>query len=936
MKLLIHPKLVFRSPRFSVEDSLPECWKELKEAIAESSDDFYQLIKDLEPEDLPDQAPAVRNTVWKYFNRARHRSTPFGRFAAVGVCDAAYSRQNGPITVSAMPEYHRFVDWTLKNEAEYTFEQLVQADGLLFANSTYYPFQNSIRYITFHDEKFEIAEMEPDAFVLCVLELCRHPLPVTVALSRLRELHPEIEDVQEHIISLISLQLLFTSLDPNITGEDYFRRIGLKCEQAQRHYVISERKCLGGHFDLRLLKRLDGLIALLRQLIPQNENAQLRDFIQRFGNRFDRREVPLMTALDPELGVGYGLMEASSGIDGLVLQLAANKVQDKADGNLLKEILTKELFGKPCTKHKHIQLDALDIKTGMDTVPPLPNTFNGLFSVADDTICMEHMGGLSATSLAGRFTLAVDDIHRFANEMAKLEQEANPDVLFFDLAYMAETTVDNVNRRRQVYDYQLALLNYDTSASPITADDILILLQGNEPVLRSKSLNKRLVPRLASAYNHVRSDLPLFRLLCDLQQYGLQFNLSLRPEQLFPDMDHYPRISYHNIMLAPEKWRIDRKEASAYIKQAPGPSSLKDYLQHRQVSRHIRCGVADQTLYFDLESTGDMDALRHYLHRRESLLLEEVLMAAAPLVKDEKGKAYAAQFMVTITHQDRLYSAMGNNTDRMPDKGTANRFFLPGNEWLYTEIHCHPHRMDSLLGGKIHIYLRQHEKSITQWFFIRYDEGGSPHIRLRLKLHDASDGHLLMESLSAYLNSEYRDGTVSDIRIRAYNRELERYGRDLMDEVETCFYRDSRYILSVIQSGYPEYHRYALCIALMCRIKERHIAGLDHFGQVVNKVLQSLQTEHRTGAKDFALLNLKYREYRNAAGNFEIPDQLVELTESFVYVLGKCPQLRRATLLADLFHMHVNRMFAEHQRTHEMVIYYFLEKKLKSEVYGAV
>lgn len=932
MKLHIYPRLIFRTPRFSMDSHLSQCWEELKEAIAESSDDFYQLIKDLKAAEVPSQPVAVRHTIWKYFNRARHRSTPFGRFAAVGTCPAAYDPRGDTITVSSTPEYHRFVDWTLKNENEYTFEELVQAGGSLFANSTYYPFGENLRYITFQDGRFEIAEMEPDAFVHGILELCRQPLPVQQVLSRLRELHPEMGEVQEHITSLISLQLLFTSLDANITGEDYFRRIGLDIGQAKRQYVISERKCTHGAFDLRLLRRLDGLIGLLRQLLPANENTQLQEFVRRFQSRFDRREVPLMEALDPETGVGYGQMEEMAATDDLILQLAGNKSGPRERDVTLKTILEKELSHHSATRRKTIQLDTL--KPGAaPPAPPLPNTFNCLFSVADGLACIAHIGGVSATALAGRFTLAVDDIHQFAKEMAAVEQQANPDVVFFDLAYMAETNVDNVNRRRHIYDYQLAMLNYDTSPSPLTADDILISIRGNEPILRSKRLNKRLVPRLSSAYNHVRSDLPLFRLLCDMQQHGLQANLTVQPEQLFPHLAHYPSLRYHNIVLSPEKWRTSSEEARPWLEGKAAATGFRAYLSHLGVCRHLCCGVGDQTLYFDLEDDGDVEALRHYLRRRGELLLEEAIRPRQAIVADEQGRPYAAQFMATIMHRERIYTGLEGSAGKATG-GAAQRAYLPGSEWLYFEIHCHPHRMDSLLCGAIHAFLERHVEAVAQWFFIRYDEQG-PHLRLRLRLGTPGDGQMLTSSLSSHLDKEYHQGTVTDIRLRVYQRELERYGHDMIDLVEQHFCRDSRYVLSILRAGCTDYQLYALCMALAEKVRAANLPGLRHFGALVGTVLQSLQEEHRTHAADFAQLNKRYRDYRDAGRHFILPHGAETLAVSFLQVLEQCPPERRGTLFVDLFHMHVNRLFAQHQRTHELVIYYFMDKAMKQGAHSA-
>jgi len=44
--------VIFRSPRFSYEDTIETHWNELKNLIAYSSTEFYQLIKEMSIEEL--------------------------------------------------------------------------------------------------------------------------------------------------------------------------------------------------------------------------------------------------------------------------------------------------------------------------------------------------------------------------------------------------------------------------------------------------------------------------------------------------------------------------------------------------------------------------------------------------------------------------------------------------------------------------------------------------------------------------------------------------------------------------------------------------------------------------------------------------------------------------------------------------------------------
>jgi lantibiotic biosynthesis protein len=52
---------------------------------------------------------------------------------------------------------------------------------------------------------------------------------------------------------------------------------------------------------------------------------------------------------------------------------------------------------------------------------------------------------------------------------------------------------------------------------------------------------------------------------------------------------------------------------------------------------------------------------------------------------------------------------------------------------------------------------------------------------------------------------------------------------------------------------------------------------------------------------------------------------------SFIKTLQQCATENALKLLTDLMHMHVNRLFSKDQRTHEMVMYYFLLKDIQRQ-----
>src|SRR5690606_39514382 len=100
--------------------------------------------------------------------------------------------------------------------------------------------------------------------------------------------------------------------------------------------------------------------------------------------------------------------------------------------------------------------------------------------LVDDFILLKSIGGTSAATLSGRFTIASEQVQHDAKELAKAEEVYNPDILFFDIAYQSERNIDNVNRRCQIYDYEMPIIGWSESEKMIDLNDVYVTLKGDE------------------------------------------------------------------------------------------------------------------------------------------------------------------------------------------------------------------------------------------------------------------------------------------------------------------------------------------------------------------------------------------------------------------------------------------------------------------------
>lgn len=911
----IHHQVLIRVPQLSLNTLLHEKWEDLKDSIQISSLEFYQQIKDVTAGELDQLPRAVFHTIWKYYNRSKYRATPYGTFAGCGLVNLSNGTDKSEILIDNQQIIHRYPCWTITDKIAEQGEALGN-DTIVFTNQTYYQVGVNLRFIAREDNTFILAETENSEIYTNILQLSKKPVLVDELLKTAH--HCTIADIQQ----MVDLQLLLTSNTPNIIGEDYFRRIGYAGAADDAQYVLAERKVLQSGFSTQAFTDLPELVRLMQHLVPDPPAHDLEQFKRAFTRKFEDRMVPLMVALDPELGIGYGDLYLAPGLEAPIAAPATSEPNDK---RALIEMLFKSMVSSGC---KVIRLDQLPALVNQNP-PAVPGSLGVLCSLADDLLVIEQIASPSSTRLLGRFSMIENDIGNLCREIAAYESAANPDVLFFDIGYTDELSVDNVNRRRCIYSYQLSLLNYDDTNGALDLSNIDVTVSRNEIILHDRKIGKRVVPRLSSSYNYKRSSLSVYRFLNDLQYDGLKINFNLKLSESFPDEDYYPRVQFKQIILSPAQWHISAAAYKSYANGVISNDNLRGYLKSIGLEKYAVTRTEDRTMVFDLDSNGDLKELLHLLEKFDSFLVEEGFIPSHPVVADLNGNKYAQQFILTLVNDQQLYHTNIQQTPAAINIHHIRPVFLPMQEWLYFKIYAHPLRIDELLKGPVHTLVSEHQDKFLSWFFVRYDENGT-HLRLRFRINQQSDLSQIVRLVNNAMQEEVISGVISDIKIATYKREVERYGADLITGVEDHYWNDSEYVLSVLRQEVGDDQKYQLCINLLLSmlgaLGEKTADGIAYIDQVCHAFAEEYRIT-RTGFKE---LNKTFRRISNHV----FPDQedICRRYEPFktsaINLLKQCQAGRRLKLMADLVHMHVNRIFPAHQRCHEMMIYYFSQKML--------
>lgn len=271
----------------------------------------------------------------------------------------------------------------------------------------------------------------------------------------------------------------------------------------------------------------------------------------------------------------------------------------------------------------------------------------------------------------------------------------------------------------------------------------------------------------------------------------------------------------------------------------------------------------------------------------------------------------------------------------------TKRRFIVGEEWLYLKIYTGPKNLERVLLDEIYPLASQEyqAKRISKFFFVRYSAGGE-HIRVRFELQNPDFGLAIIKAVSKRLSPYIDKRIISHLSIDTYNRELERYGQLTIIDFETIFCSSSFDILKILKQTDDYQTRWLFGVKWLDELfKKFDLATPDRYNLYESYYLGFLREFGESNVnKD--TLKKRYREVSDAINSVMIQGYPLfdgpKLNAAIGHILelNSANQLERSLphLLADIIHMHFNRMFPVNARAYELVLSYMLSNYYKSEM----
>ncbi|GAB3459014.1 lantibiotic dehydratase [Massilia terrae] len=654
-------------------------------------------------------------------------------------------------------------------------------------------------------------------------------------------------------------------------------------------------------------------------------------FVQRYGNGM----VPLMEALDPECGVGYGHTVMS---DKLLAGLGIAGPAPRAQAALSP--LDRHLLA--LVQHDPALLTAPEIRITRDDAASLPLTREGHGGSGMAMVLhFPMMGGERAIALDGidpdgainwfsRFGHGEERIVEASRAFVRqVENGDGDDVLHAEIGFLAQARAVNLLSRTPLWSWRINIADpaIEGGACELPVSDLMIAVTGKDIQLWSRRLRKRVIPHLTSAHNAADPfNPPVYRFLCALRSHGMRVP-KLAWGELFKQFDYLPRLRFESIVIAPARWRIAKASFPALQDGAP---ALRALVAERRVPRHVELVEGDNRLVLDLDDPIDILQLLRATKKGQDLLLAEVLDDMA-----DADPAWRHELVVPLYRPSPApvrQPAFARDLEQVPFA-----------EALYVKLYGGQETLDKCVLPELAAWAAQQRKlgAANDWFFIRYADPGW-HLRLRVFPRAGHDGALLAQLVQLAERLRGR-GRIARFEFAAYERETIRYGgREHIGASEALFCIDSELAAAILagEETAPRWQVALLAIDALLRDFGMHPSRKLALAE---KLAAGYRDEFKLAKSQQAALGDLYRRHAREMLACLRRDAQAPVWSRELWNLLDGVSARRSALAAPLLaadaqlsivsshvHMLCNRLFMAQNREFEVVVYDFLARSYRA------
>lgn len=657
----------------------------------------------------------------KYLSRMCSRCTPFGLFAGTSVGKFSHETNIELSPSTTYNRHTRLdMNYLVALSQDLLKNEEIRNQLLFYPNSSMYEAGHQLRYIEYSyvnsKRIHQIVAVENSPYLQTIFEKAKGgALPATLAGTIVDD-EISLDDAQEYVDQLVESQLLISQLEPSVSGPEFLSQIldvlgKLKGTESiistlkkakgalelldstignpVDHYIqISETlKGLSTGFELKYLFQTDmqlvtetnkineaifqkvrKAMVFFNKLSRPSENSAMSTFQSSFYDRYGDREVPLAKALDVESGIGFIQGQDSGDLSPLLEGMDLSK-QDKSDyldikwsnfSSVLRTKLTR------CLEQAHdgIQLVDEDFGPMEENWNDLPDTMSSIMELVtiegEEKVVISGVAGPNGAKLLGRFCHGDPELLKFTQEIIEVENSINKDKILAEIVHLPEARVGNILIRPDFRKYEIPYLARSilNSEEQIDLNDLMISSRPGQPILlRSKRLNKEVIPCLTVAHNYANAALPIYQFLASLRAQKKRSVIGFNWPITFDEYEYLPRVEYHGVIIAHAIWNISTADIEPFL--SPGSEEgndmdrLQSFLSDRKIPRYVSLVDGDNELLINTRNRSSIRMLFDTVRKRKRFQFKEFLHTEQGPAK--QGDAiYANQIVVSFYNRDKL------------------------------------------------------------------------------------------------------------------------------------------------------------------------------------------------------------------------------------------------------------------------------------------
>lgn len=957
--------------------------REFLSAIFIASRDLYQAIlnfkngKNTEKEKIR----SISESVYSYFLRMCIRPTPFGKFS--GICVVNLTR-NGQSTLDSEDKLilHAFLD---NSDSRKIYNTLLRNRKVveqleLKINNSIYIVENTARFVQYTyiggKRKYELVSYDIDEVLLMVLNDCKNTISFSKLLTAFEKLGFDIDDSKDFIQELLDSQILWTTLEPTITGKNYgdilietLKQIGDKkslnelfetinianginqnlISLSQAPVLLNNQKLLRYKYDLsiknnssksavsiKIINSIKSANRLLLKLPPcEDYNRKIDTFKSIFVQRFGEAVLPLSQALDSEIGIDYNN-----------LPLQHNK--EKITSFKFIEKIKRSLYAESAkNRSKVIRISSTFLKKIPESHLQLANSHSFFGSIIkskeQENLVYKNISGPSALLLLGRFGSVNEDLKTKLVDLCKSEENLEPNKIFAEIAHIPQDRAGNIIERPNYRDYEIPVLTNSQLPvnNQILLSDLLVGVRLNRVFLWSKRLNKEVVPRLSCAHNYFTNNLAIYHFLCDMQNQNTAPILFWSWDQLEKEQ-FLPRVVFEDVIMSPATWNISLKGLHSKHKTHLNKEMLVKLLDNNKVPSKFLLIEESMEHLFDLSNDSSISILLKKIRKLDHIVIHEFLFD-----RENNLDGYCNEIIVPFVEPINIDEPILSQTFIPLEESPIQYKELANSNWLYYRLFMNESYINTFLVESLSKFISSLplELSTTSFFYIRYNDPYD-HLRIRFKFSSIDVKYEFQKLFDQFISKYLAAHKIWDLQQCLYSRETQRYGLRTIYETETFFSVESRLCMEVLCSSTNIHQLILFAVKYISDTFNEFNFSTSDIVSFSRQNLNSFYQEFSMNKKKKKDIDLHFRRIEKylfqTINNEKYLDSEFMLNKSIIkiydnYISLKQSQIIRIQSLDDRFskewhylqsliHMFVNRVFEGNPREQEMLLYSFINK----------